>query len=57
MHWSVRTVWCIGATGTEVTALYDIAVVAKDTLTSHFGGLPPDVLEKVRIGLRARFDL
>jgi hypothetical protein len=54
MHWSVRTVWCIGATGTEVIALDD---VAKDTLTSHFGDLPPDVLEKVRIGLRARFDL
>jgi mRNA-degrading endonuclease toxin of MazEF toxin-antitoxin module len=44
-------------TGTEVVALYDIAIVAKDTLTSHLGDLPPDVLEKVRIGLRARFDL
>jgi mRNA-degrading endonuclease toxin of MazEF toxin-antitoxin module len=44
-------------TGTEVVALYDIAIVAKDILTSHLGDLPPDVLEKVRIGLRARFDL
>lgn len=44
-------------TGTEIVALYDIAIIAKDTLTSHLGDLPPDVLEKVRIGLRARFDL
>lgn len=44
-------------TGTEIVALYDIAIIAKDTLTSHLGGLPPDVLEKVKAGLRARFDL
>jgi mRNA-degrading endonuclease toxin of MazEF toxin-antitoxin module len=43
--------------GTEVVALYDIAIVAKNTLTDYLGELPPEVLEKVRIGLRARFDL
>ncbi|QBS40381.1 type II toxin-antitoxin system PemK/MazF family toxin [Nocardia sp. CS682] len=45
------------ATGTEVVALYDIAIVAKNTLTEQLGTLPPDVLERVKIGLRARFDL
>jgi mRNA-degrading endonuclease toxin of MazEF toxin-antitoxin module len=45
------------AAGTEVVALYDIAVAAKDSLTEQLGTLPPDVLEKVKIGLRARFDL
>jgi hypothetical protein len=45
------------AAGTEVVALYDIAVAAKGSLTEQLGTLPPDVLEKVKIGLRARFDL
>ncbi|PXX52760.1 hypothetical protein DFR70_1308 [Nocardia tenerifensis] len=45
------------AAGTEVVALYDIAILAKETLTEQLGVLPPDVLEKVKIGLRARFDL
>jgi mRNA-degrading endonuclease toxin of MazEF toxin-antitoxin module len=44
-------------TGTKVVTLYDIAAVAKSTLTRHLGDLPHDVLEKVKIGLRARFDL
>jgi hypothetical protein len=38
-------------------AVYDIAIIAKDTLTNHLSDLPPDILEKVKIGLRARFDL
>jgi mRNA-degrading endonuclease toxin of MazEF toxin-antitoxin module len=44
-------------TGTKVVTLYDIAAVAKNTLTRHLSDLPHDVLEKIKIGLRARFDL
>jgi mRNA-degrading endonuclease toxin of MazEF toxin-antitoxin module len=43
--------------GTEVVALHDIAIVAKETLTDHLGDLPTDMLDRIRIGLRARFDL
>lgn len=45
------------AAGTEVIALYDIAMIAKENLTTQLGALPPEVLERVKIGLRARFDL
>jgi mRNA-degrading endonuclease toxin of MazEF toxin-antitoxin module len=42
---------------TEVVALYDLATLPKESLTEQTGVLPPGVLEQVRIGLRARFDL
>ncbi|MEU0876792.1 type II toxin-antitoxin system PemK/MazF family toxin [Nocardia brasiliensis] len=45
------------AAGSEVVALYDIAILPKETMTEHLGALPADVLERVKIGLRARFDL
>ncbi len=41
----------------EVIALYDIVVVAKDTFTEYVGDVPVDVLDQVKVGLRARFDL
>lgn len=40
-----------------VVALYDIAIIARETLTHHDGHVGADVLDQIRIGLRARFDL
>ncbi|MFI6365504.1 type II toxin-antitoxin system PemK/MazF family toxin [Nocardia sp. NPDC050630] len=41
----------------QVIALYDIAIVPKDSLTEQVGELTSELLEQVKIGLRARFDL
>lgn len=43
--------------GTRVIALYDIAIVAKDSFIEYVGDLAPEVLDQVKIGVRARFDL
>jgi mRNA-degrading endonuclease toxin of MazEF toxin-antitoxin module len=41
----------------EVVALYDLATLPKESLTEQTSVLPPEVMEQVRVGLRARFDL
>lgn len=41
----------------QAVAIYDLVIIAKDTLTEHVGDLSPDALEQVKVALRARFDL
>lgn len=47
----------VGLGDNEVVALYDLAIMPKESLTEQSSALPPEVMEQVRIGLRARFDL
>lgn len=42
---------------THVIALYDLAVINKDTCVDYTTLLGSDVLDQVKVGLRARFDL
>ncbi|WP_306359982.1 hypothetical protein [Nocardia sp. CC227C] len=43
--------------GGDAVAVYDLAVVPKNTLTESVGHIPADALDQVKVALRARFDL
>ncbi|GAB2683013.1 hypothetical protein ACWDYH_37045 [Nocardia goodfellowii] len=38
-------------------AVYDLAVVPKNTLTENIGAIPSAALDQLKIALRARFDI
>ena len=42
---------------THVIALYDLVVINKDTCVDYVTIVSPDVLDQIKIGLRARFDV
>ncbi|MFI6869176.1 hypothetical protein [Nocardia sp. NPDC050406] len=42
---------------TEIIALYDLTVAHRATFAEYLGTVPPEILERIRSGLSARFDL